>query len=146
MSTASGLLGFISEQLYNAIKTTASDADFITTYCCAGHGVPGIAARAIRDRHHDAAGVAQTKRRPIGGGVAVGRFEKMFLRARSQGLKRPADWAAQAWNELAKQNQQIIKGGEVLKTAEANLEELNSLAKTLSGARLSLLQRLRVVD
>jgi hypothetical protein len=34
----------------------------------------------------------------------------------------------------------------VLKTAEANLEELNSHAKTLAADRLALLQRLKVVE
>jgi hypothetical protein len=82
----------------------------------------------------------------IGAGVNVGRFDQMFLGARAKGLKKPSDWAADAWNTLAQQNQSIIKDGEVLKTAEANLEELNSQAKDLSGPRLSVLRRLKVVD
>ncbi|HEY5105801.1 MAG TPA: class I SAM-dependent methyltransferase [Caulobacteraceae bacterium] len=80
----------------------------------------------------------------IGAGVAVGRFEQMFLGARAKGLKTPADWAKNAWDTLAKQNQSIIKNGEMLKTPEANLEELNVQAKALNDGRLSLLQRLRV--
>jgi len=82
----------------------------------------------------------------IGGGVGVGRFDQMFLGARAKGLKKPADWASDAWSTLAQQNQSIIKNGEVLKTAEANLEELNAQAKALSGQRLALLQRLKVVN
>ena len=80
----------------------------------------------------------------IGAGVAVGRFEQMFLGARAKGLKTPKDWAKNAWDTLAKQNQSIIKNGEMLKTAEANLEELNIQAKALADGRLALLQRLQV--
>jgi SAM-dependent methyltransferase len=82
----------------------------------------------------------------IGAGVPVGRFEQMFLGARAAGEKRPADWAQSAWSTLARQNQSIIKNGELLQTAEANLEELGAQAKTLSQGRLGLLQRLKVVD
>ena len=82
----------------------------------------------------------------IGGAVGAGRFEMMFAGARAAGHKRPADWAKTAWNTLAQQNQQIIKNGEVLKTAEANLEELTAQAKTFADGRLKLLQRLKVVD
>ena len=82
----------------------------------------------------------------IGAGVFVGRFEQMFLGARAKGEKKPADWAREAWKTLAQQNQSIIKNGEILKTAEATLEELNAQANALADNRLSLLQRLKVVD
>jgi hypothetical protein len=82
----------------------------------------------------------------IGAGVPVGRFEQMFLGARAAGQKRPADWASTAWKTLAQQNQSIIKNGELLKTAEANVEELSAQAKTLADGRLSQLQRLGVVS
>jgi len=68
MSTASGLLGLISEQLHNAIKKTASDADFITIYIVA----PVTACRGSL-RAQFVTGItmplelAQTKPRPIGG-------------------------------------------------------------------------------
>jgi SAM-dependent methyltransferase len=81
-----------------------------------------------------------------GAGVSVGRFEQMFLGARAAGHKRPADWAKSAWNTLAQQNQSIIKNGELLATAEANLEELGNQATLLSDQRLTLLQRLKVID
>ncbi len=80
----------------------------------------------------------------IGAGVAVGRFEQMFLGARAKGLKTPGEWAKNAWETLAKQNQSIIKNGEMLKTPQANLEELTVQAQALNDGRLSLLQRLRV--
>jgi hypothetical protein len=81
-----------------------------------------------------------------GGGVGASRFELMFLGARAAGGKTPDDWARAAWETLSKQNQSIIKNGEVLATAEANLDELASQAKALDGDRLALLQRLRVVE
>jgi hypothetical protein len=81
-----------------------------------------------------------------GGGVGVGRFGQMFLGARAKGARRPADWAKQAWTTLSRQNQAIIKNGEVLKTAEANLEELTAQAEAFAKGPLRLLQRLSVVD
>ncbi len=82
----------------------------------------------------------------IGGAVPIGRFEQMFLGARAAGKKKPDDWAKDAWNTLARQNQQIVKNGEVLKTAEANLDELASQAKAMADGRLALFQRLQVAD
>ena len=82
----------------------------------------------------------------IGAGITVGRFEMMFLGARSKGKKTPADWAKDAWATLQKQNQSIIKNGEMLKTPEANLEELTAQAKTMDDTRLSVFKALKVVD
>ena len=82
----------------------------------------------------------------IGAGVPVGRFEQMFLGARAAGKSRPQEWAKTAWETLSQQNQAIIKNGEVLKTAEANLEELGAQAQTMADDRLALLQRLKVVE
>jgi hypothetical protein len=82
----------------------------------------------------------------LGGAVPVGRFEQMFLGARAKGRKTPKDWAKNAWEVLQKQNQAIIKDGNVLQGAEANLEELDRQAIVLADKRLGLLQRLGVVD
>jgi SAM-dependent methyltransferase len=82
----------------------------------------------------------------IGGGVQVSRFEQMFLDARARGKKTPDDWARDAWQVLAKQNQSIIKNGVVLKTPDENLEELSAYAKALAERALPLYQRLGVVD
>ncbi|MBA3811702.1 MAG: methyltransferase, partial [Caulobacteraceae bacterium] len=81
-----------------------------------------------------------------GAGVAAGRFEQMFLGAHARGLATPDEWAKDAWDTLARQNQSIIKNGEVLQGAEANLGELRAQAKELAGKRLTLLQRLQVAD
>jgi hypothetical protein len=82
----------------------------------------------------------------IGGAVGVSRFEMIFLGARAAGRETPEAWAQAAWQTLSRQNQSIIKNGEVLTTAEANLDELTSQAKALAGERLALLQRLKVAD
>ncbi len=80
-----------------------------------------------------------------GGGVPVSRFQQMFLAARGRGLKTPADWAKDAWSILVKQNQSLIKDGQVLQTEEENLAELAIQAKALAETRLPLLKRLKVV-
>jgi hypothetical protein len=81
----------------------------------------------------------------VGGGVEVGRFQQMFLAARARGLKKPDDWARDAWSILQKQNQSLIKDGQMLQTEEENLTELSVLAKALADKRLPLLKRLQVV-
>ena len=82
----------------------------------------------------------------IGAAVTTSRFEMIFLGARAAGRKTPEEWARAAWETLSRQNQSIIKNGEVLATAEANLDELTTQAKALAGGRLALLQRLKVTD
>jgi hypothetical protein len=80
----------------------------------------------------------------IGGGVPVGRFEQMFIAARARGLKKPEDWAKDAWDVLTRQNQSLIKEGQMLKTAEENLSELTVQAQAFADKRLAMLQRLGV--
>jgi hypothetical protein len=69
----------------------------------------------------------------------------MFLAARARGLKKPEDWARDAWGILLKQNQFLIKDGQTLQTEEENLNELSAQAKALAEKRLPLLKRLQVV-
>jgi hypothetical protein len=75
-----------------------------------------------------------------GGGVAVRRFEQLFLLARSQGRKQPAEWAQYLWQVLSSQGQKILKDGKPLETAEQNLAELNEQAKTFAEKRLPVLR------
>jgi hypothetical protein len=60
-------------------------------------------------------------------------------------VKSPAEWAKDAWSILAKQNQSLIKDGQVLQTEAENLAELTAQAKALADGRLSLLKRLKVI-
>jgi hypothetical protein len=81
-----------------------------------------------------------------GGAVEATRFQQMFLAARARGLKKPEDWARDAWSILQKQNQTLMKDGQVLHTDEENLAELTAQAKALADTRLPLLKRLQVVS
>ncbi|MDQ5908814.1 MAG: hypothetical protein QG599_907, partial [Pseudomonadota bacterium] len=79
-----------------------------------------------------------------GGGITVGRFPQLFLLARSQGHKQPADWAQVVWQLLAAQGQRIIKDGQTLDSAEANLAELTAQAQTFADKQLPILKALQI--
>jgi len=49
-----------------------------------------------------------------GGGIPTGRFQQLFLLAKSQGKKQPSDWAQFAWQVLTQQGQRIVKEGKTL--------------------------------
>lgn len=78
-----------------------------------------------------------------GGGVAVDRFEQLFLVMRGQGRKTPADWAKGVHDLLASQGQQLLKDGRTLTTPEENLAELFERA-TAMEKRLPILRALGV--
>ncbi len=80
----------------------------------------------------------------IGAGVAVGRFQQLFLRSRKAGKKLPQEWAEYVWQVLVSQNQRLIKEGKTLETEEENLKELIKQAETFSSEQLPLLKALRV--
>jgi hypothetical protein len=80
-----------------------------------------------------------------GGGITVGRFQQLFLLAKSQGKDQPADWVAFVWQILSAQNQRLIKDGKTLETAEANLAELTAQAGEFAEKRLPILKALQVV-
>ncbi len=74
-----------------------------------------------------------------GGGIAVNRFQQLFLESKQQGKKSPDDWAKDAWGILKSQGQSIIKDGQPLKTDEDNLRELKEQAKTFQQKSLPIL-------
>ena len=80
-----------------------------------------------------------------GGGVAVSRFQQIFIAAIAQGKKQPNEWAQMAWELLAAQGQRIIKDGKAVESAEDNLAELQSQAKAFAEKRLPVLKALQVV-
>lgn len=80
-----------------------------------------------------------------GGGVAVGRFQQLFLRARAQGVPRPKDWAHAAWLVLSGQGQKLVKEGKSLETPEENMAELCALAESFARTRLPILQAFGIV-
>ena len=79
-----------------------------------------------------------------GGGVSVSRFQQMFLLARTQGHKQPADWAQFTWHILAAQGQRLIKEGRQLETPEENLAELTEQATAFGSVKLPILKALQV--
>lgn len=80
----------------------------------------------------------------VGGGVAVPRFHQLFLLARQQGHKQPADWAQFVWNLLAAQGQRLVKEGATLESAEDNLAELTAQAQTFAAKHLPILRSLQM--
>ena len=78
-----------------------------------------------------------------GGGVAVSRFEQLFLLARSQGLQ-VADWPQFVWGLVSSQGQKLVKEGKTLETAEDNLAELTRQAQSFETKRLPILQALQI--
>jgi hypothetical protein len=79
-----------------------------------------------------------------GGGIAVNRFEQLFLLAIGQGKKLPNEWAQATWVTLASQNQRLIKDGKVVKSEEENLQALTKQAQDFSSKRLHLLVALGI--
>jgi SAM-dependent methyltransferase len=79
-----------------------------------------------------------------GGGISVGRFQQLFLLARSQGKKQPAEWTEFVWQVLNQQGQRIIKEGKTLETAEENLAELSTQAGTFAEKQLPILKALGI--
>jgi hypothetical protein len=80
-----------------------------------------------------------------GGGVIASRLEQMFLASYGRGRRKPEEWAADAWAELARQGQSIVKEGVTLTGADQNLRELNRQTKAFAEKRFRLFKRLGLV-
>lgn len=81
----------------------------------------------------------------IGGAVPVNRFQKMFLFARSQGLKTSKEWAEFAWAHLDSKNQKLVVDGEALVSDEDNIKELEKRAKIFQDQEMPMLKALLVI-
>ncbi len=82
---------------------------------------------------------------PVTGcGIAVHRFQQLFLSMLDQGRKGPEEWAQGVWKILDDQGQRILKDGRTLETPEANLAELTAQAKDFSEKRLPVLRALQI--
>lgn len=79
-----------------------------------------------------------------GGGIAVNRFQQLFLTAIGQGRKQPSEWARYAVDVLMPQGQRIIKDGKTLETLEDNLAELESQAQAASVGVIPLMKSLQI--
>jgi hypothetical protein len=80
-----------------------------------------------------------------GAGIAVGRFQQLFLLAHSRGCEQPADWAQFAWQLLDDQGHKVLKDGRPLATPEENLAELTAQANDFAVNRLPILRAVEVV-
>lgn len=80
-----------------------------------------------------------------GGGIALNRFQQLFLSAIAQGRKQPADWAESVWAVLSSQSQKLLKDGATLETAEDNLAELTQQAQAFAKNQFPILKALQIV-
>ena len=80
-----------------------------------------------------------------GAGIAVGRFQQLFLLARSRGCEQPADWARFAWQLLTDQGHRVLKDGIALATPEENLAELTAHANEFAANRVPILRAVGIV-
>ena len=80
-----------------------------------------------------------------GGAVTANRFEQLFLLARAQGRKQPADWAQGAWQVLQLTGQRLVNDGKPLDAEADNLAELTRQAQAFADVRLPVLRALQVV-
>ena len=80
-----------------------------------------------------------------GGALTLGRFQQLFLLARSQGGQTPEDWAQFVWQTLSAQSQKIVKEGRTLDSEEDNLTELRSQAADFAQKQLPVALALGLV-
>ncbi len=112
------------------IGKAGKQADKLNMYLC-------DRARGSSDNNYLASPVT-------GGGILVLRFQQLFLLAKRQGKKQPAEWAQFVWQLLAAQRQKIVKDGKTLETAEENLAELTAQAQTFADKQLPILKALNI--
>jgi SAM-dependent methyltransferase len=80
-----------------------------------------------------------------GGGIAVNRFQQIFLLAQKAGRQTPDDWAVFTHEILTAQGQKILKEGKPLESDEDNLAELKRQARDFAEQVLPILRALEVV-
>ena len=80
-----------------------------------------------------------------GSGIAVTRFQQIYLLAAQQGRKTPAEWAAFAWDIVSAQDRRVIKNGVTLQDPQENLAHIGQEAATFATKNLPVLKALQVV-
>ncbi len=81
-----------------------------------------------------------------GGALTFGRFSLIFLHAYIQGKNKQADWVDYAWQLLRKNNQLLLKNGNVLQEEKDNIEELYRMVEKFEKVALPLARRLQIVE
>jgi len=80
----------------------------------------------------------------IGGGIAVNRFEQLFMVALRQGMKKESELAQYVFDIIAKQGQRVLKDGKPIESTEDNLAILSTNAKEFLSGKLEILKALQV--
>jgi len=80
----------------------------------------------------------------LGAGVAVNRFEQLYLHCFQTGKKTAADAAQSVWRTLAEQGQKIIQEGKTLESPEENLAEITKQAQAFIDNRLPIMRALQI--
>jgi hypothetical protein len=101
--------------------------------------------RAVLRRARDTADLAYLASPVTGGGLAVPRFNQLFLLAIEQGRKTADECAEVAWQILSEQGQMIVKDGATLSTPEENQAELRAQAANFFARQLPVLRTLQAV-
>ena len=81
----------------------------------------------------------------LGGGIAVGRFQQIFVSIYKRGKKDVDSLVKETWNILNAQGQRLIKEGKTLQSAEENIAEIKSMANTFLEKSLPILKALQIV-
>jgi SAM-dependent methyltransferase len=78
-----------------------------------------------------------------GGGVAVTRFDQLFLLARSMGLPE-SEWVGYVWKNISAQGHKLLKDGKPLDSVQDNLSELGQYLQDFTSKRLPIFQALAI--
>ena len=79
-----------------------------------------------------------------GGGIAAGRFHRLFLLGLRQGRQGADDLARFVWDILAVQGQRVVKDNKPLDSDADNLTELAAQARDFIDKRLPALRKLQI--
>jgi hypothetical protein len=79
-----------------------------------------------------------------GGGIAVNRFQQLFVLALHQGKKKPVEWADYVSQILKLQQQKIITNGKPVESDEEQLAEITSQANQFAIMQLPILKALQI--
>lgn len=101
--------------------------------------------RVLCMRAHGSAEISFLASPVIGGGLAVARFEQLFVLALSQGKKEPAQWADYAWSAIQAQGQRLIKDGQPIESDADNLAFMTDQANEFATKKLPVFKALQIV-
>ena len=80
-----------------------------------------------------------------GGGVAVNRFNQLFILAIQEGKKTPEEWSGFAWQILSVQGVKLIIDGKTIETDDENAAMLLNKATEFQNKNVKLLKALQIL-